>query len=179
MLLYYTDFIPKPGEKDSGTQAPVLRNRLLGILHGFMKLNPEKIAISIEKEHFQIRCFAQTSEDLMLLVESTKGHFVVRDYFVVTFPSVVNTEQHRGRWFQYIRHRIPSKVYEGEGPNWKQIALDKAKDAGWPFVNLDSKSNGHRYRFSVKKLEGQGFAGFAPNKFGLSTFGEPFFLPEI
>ncbi len=190
---WYCDAIPLTVAGDTGTSGPVLRNRLLGILHGLFARRPGLFAVAFpdEQELFSLpasfggalRLFASSRENLDWLAENTRGLPWFRDYIRLSYPQAV-PENFSGTWTRYVRYRIPSLSsdrHEGEEHGrLRRRRMALATRDGMTYFILQSAGTGQRFSLLVNREPGEAqHEECFPNGYGFCVSSRPFSLPEL
>ena len=86
---WYCDALPLIVGGDTGASGPVLRNRMLGLLHGVFSQRPGAFAVAFPgREQLSVlplpltgalRVFASSREDMDWLAENVEGHIPAFD----------------------------------------------------------------------------------------------------
>ena len=118
-----------------------------------------------------IRIFASSSIELLMLLDSLKGHHLVRDYTTFTMPKEVPVD-FSGTWSVWRRVRVQKK----DGVN-REKTIIRATSA--IFVDMRS-STGHSFPLRVLRDAGRKQADVVtPNSYGLASSENLFSLPDI
>lgn len=177
---YYLDI--KAKAIDSETPAYAVIGKTVHVLHGAFSQSEHtgKFAICFpasrqgaEKRTVGdvIRIFASSSMDLLVLLDSLKGHHILRDYTSYNLPKEVPID-FSGSWSIWRRVRVQKK----EGVNREKTI---ARAATAIFVDMHS-STGHSFPLRVLRDSGvKHIDDIAPNSYGLASNGNVFSLPDI
>lgn len=124
---WYCDALPLIVGGDTGASGPVLRNRMLSLLHGIFTQRPGAFAVAFPgREQLAVlplpltgalRVFASSREDMDWLAENVISQPWFRDYARLSYPRAVPAD-FRGEWVRFVRYRVPSLSsdrHEGEG----------------------------------------------------------------
>jgi hypothetical protein len=118
-----------------------------------------------------IRVFASTSMELLVLLDSLKGHHVLRDYTSYNLPKQV-PEDFSGTWSVWRRVRVQKK----EGIN-REKTIERASAS--IFVDMRS-STGKIFPLRVFRESSQKQVNeILPNSYGLASSDNLFALPDI
>lgn len=179
--LVYFDAEVRGGAKDEGLAMPVME-RLMAILHGVFRQQPGKFAIALPGARTGrgrhpgnvIRVFAETRDDLDLLVTSIHDHHVIRDYVTLGDPRKVPPD-FSGPWREYRRYRITNRGSRLD--KCREYRLQQASEL--PYFRSLSKSTGHGFGVYVAPMEGEPADDCQPDSYGLSVSTRPFALPML
>ncbi len=180
---WYFDLDMPTGGSDEFSPVPAMRNRTLGILHGFFSQNPHTYAIALPEKRSSLRVFASTRDDLDRLVAFLTPNRWIRDYVRLTYPVGIDSADVK-KWTGFQRYRIPTeksdrKTGEQKG-KLRQRRMQKAKDEKMEYFIVHSTSTGQDYSFFIEKLAGKPDTGEClPNSYGFSTPTHPFCLPDV
>lgn len=177
---YFTIEVPESG-RGSGFPRPVVAGAILRVLHGAFRQYPGKFALALPGELFSgLRVFAQSREDLDLLVASIDAHPVIRDYARIGYPRTV-PPGYAGTWKQYSRYRIPTRKADREPDGrLRRARIERADQGKLPFFIIPSRSSGQRFSLYLEVSEGIASAGECmPDSYGFSVASRPFSLPEL
>lgn len=177
---FYLDI--KANAIDSETPAYAVVGKAVHVLHGaFSKSNHiGKFAICFPASRQDtgkrtvgdvIRIFASSSIELLILLDSLKGHHLVRDYTTFNMPKEVPVD-FSGTWSVWRRIRVQKK----DGVNRGKTII-RATSA--IFVDMRS-STGHSFPLRVLRDVGEKQGDEAtPNSYGLASSENLFSLPDI
>ena len=123
---WYCDALPLIVGGDTGASGPVLRNRMLSLLHGIFTQRPGAFAVAFPgREQLAVlpppltgalRVFASSREDMDWLAENVISQPWFRDYARLSYPRAVPAD-FCGEWVRFVRYRVPSLSsdrHEGE-----------------------------------------------------------------
>lgn len=189
---FHCDVLPLALGADDGMGGPVLRGRMLALLHGIFVRSGGRYAIALppvdamrKKPLFggALRIFASVRDELDELVAQASVMPWFRDYARFTYPSSVPAD-FDGTWTCFARYRVPSirqDRHEGDAHgHLRARRMEEAKKQGLAYFILDSGSNRQRFSLFVQSLPGQAQKeDCQPNGYGLSVASRPFALPEM
>lgn len=177
---FYLDI--KANAIDSETPAYAVLGKAVHVLHGaFSKsdhIGKFAICFPVSRQGSEnrtvgdvIRIFASSSIELLMLIDSLKGHHLVRDYTTFNMPKEVSVD-FSGSWSVWRRVRVQKK----EGIN-RGKTIVRATAA--IFVEMRS-STGHSFPLRVLRDDGGKQSDEAtPNSYGLASSENLFSLPDI
>ena len=177
---FYLDI--KANAIDSETPAYAVLGKAVHVLHGAFSQSDHigKFAICFPASRQGagkrtigdvIRIFASSSKELLVLLDSLKGHHVVRDYTTFTMPKEVPGD-FSGSWSVWRRIRVQKK----DGVN-REKTIIRATSA--IFVDMHS-STGHSFPLRILRDAGEKQGNEAkPNSYGLASSENLFPLPDI
>ena len=112
---WYCDALPLIVGGDTGASGPVLRNRMLSLLHGIFTQRPGAFAVAFPgREQLAVlpppltgalRVFASSREDMDWLAEnviSSRGSAITPGCPILSCPADM-----AGEWVRFIRYRCP------------------------------------------------------------------------
>ncbi len=177
---YYLDI--KAKAIDSETPAYAVLGKTMHVLHGAFSKSEHagKFALCFPASRQGaenrtvgdvIRIFASSSMELLLLLDSLKGHHVLRDYTSYTLPKEVPLD-FSGTWSVWRRIRVQKK----EGVN-REKTIVRATCA--IFVEMRS-SSGHSFPLRVLRDSGvKQVDDIIPRSYGLANSDNLFSLPDV
>ncbi|RMH09771.1 MAG: type I-F CRISPR-associated endoribonuclease Cas6/Csy4 [Nitrospirae bacterium] len=168
-------------EKGGGFPRPVLAGAILRVLHGVFRQHPGRFALALPGSLFSgLRIFAQTREDLDLLVAAVEFHPAVRDYGRIGYPRTVPLD-YSGPWKRYSRYRIPTRKSDREPDGrLRRTRIERADQKNLPYFTLSSSSSGQRFRLYFEVIENAAPSmECQPDSYGFSVASRPFSLPDL
>ena len=177
---FYLDL--KANAIDSETPCYAVLGKAVHVLHGaFSKAEHEgKYVICFPASrqgagHRSVgdvaRIFASSSMDLLMLLDSLKGHHLIRDYTSFSMPKEV-PENFSGTWSIWRRHRVMKKDCDK-----RKLSVERASAS--IYVEMRS-SSGHTFPLRIFKETGvKQIADVTPNSYGLASSKNIFSLPDI
>lgn len=168
--------------QDSGLSAPVLRGRLMAILHGCFRQIPDRYAIALPEGQQKIRVFASARADFDALVEALQPNRWMRDYARIGYPREV-PDDFAGPWVAYRRYRIPTVRSDRNAAGGISALRDRriryARQQGLEYFHARSQGTEQSFVLTVERIVLDGPTGECkPNSYGLgsatNTFGVPF-----
>lgn len=190
---WYCDALPLIVGGDTGASGPVLRSRMLGLLHGVFAQRLGTFAVSFPDARQvpalpplltgALRVFASSREDLDWLAASAFSHTWFRDYARLSYPCVVPAD-FCGEWIRFVRYRVPSLSsdrHKGEEyGHLRQRRMESAHKRGLTYFILRSGGTGQRFSLLVNREQGEPqLEECAPNGYGFCVTSRPFSLPEL
>lgn len=179
---WFFDFEAIGGE-DSGLSLPVLRGRMLIILHGFFQQQPHTYAVALPMGLNRLRVFSTTRDEIDALARHLQTLPWVRDYTRLSYPQLVQSD-FNGKWIAFSRYRIPTeksdrKTGEQHG-QLRRRRIQAVVDEKMDYFMLRSGSTGQRFTLVVKRLPGTPCNGECfPNSYGFSSSSQSFSLPDL
>ena len=190
---WYCDALPLIVGGDTGASGPVLRNRMLGLLHGVFSQRPGAFAVAFPgREQLAVlplpltgalRVFASSREDMDSLAENVISQPWFRDYVRLSYPRAVPAD-FCGEWVRFIRYRVPSLSsdrHEGEEHGLlRRRRMETARKAQMTYFILRSAGTGQRFSLVVNREQGEPQREeCTPNGYGFCVTSSPFSLPEL
>lgn len=178
---HFVDIEVRGGEKGGDIPHPVLAGAMLRVLHGVFREYPGKFALALPRRHFsRLRVFAETREDLDLLVSSVRNHPAIRNYGQIGYPDSVPSD-FAGPWKRYSRFRIPTRKADRTPNNrLRRSRMEKAEQKNIPFFPMISYTSGQRFSLHVDIQNVSGcLEECQPDSYGLSVASKPFALPDL
>ena len=190
---WYCEAIPLMVNGDTGASGPVLRSRLLSVLHGLFARRPGTFAVAFPDEKQlsslpvlfsgALRVFASSRENMDWLAENARLHPWFRDYARLSYPQSV-PDDFSGMWTRFVRYRIPSLSadrHEGEAyGSLRRRRMAEAGRAGMTYFILKSTGTGQRFSLVVSREPGEAqYEECHPNGYGFCVSSRPFSLPEL
>ena len=186
--LIYVDLEILAGDPDGeAMSAPVLAGAALEVLHGAFRRQPGRYALALPGvlmeeariQHWTLRVFAGSRDDLDALVAAVADHAVVRDYARLGYPRLV-PEAFSGPWIEYRRYRIPAqRSLRKPADTLRERRMQAAHEQKLPFFQTRSRSNEQSFRVFVQALAGASGAECQPDSYGLSVSSRPFAVPRL
>ena len=190
---WYCDAMPLTLGGDTGISGPMLRSRMLGLLHGVFAKRPGTFAVAFPgREQLPtlplpltgtLRVFASSREDLDGLAKNVISQPWFRDYARLSYPQAV-PDDFCGDWVRFVRYRVPSLAsdrHEGEEHGLlRKRRMETARKAQMTYFILRSARTGQRFSLVVNREQGEPQNGeCAPNGYGFCVTSSPFSLPEL
>ena len=190
---WYCDALPLIVGGDTGASGPVLRNRILGLLHGVFSQRPGAFAVAFPgREQLAVlplpltgalRVFASSREDMDWLAENVISQPWFRDYARLSYPRAV-PDDFCGDWVRFVRYRVPSLSSDRhEGEEYGQLRkrrMEHARKAGMAYFILHSAGTEQRFSLVVNREQGEPQREeCTPNGYGFCVTSKPFCLPEL
>ncbi len=183
---WYCDAMPLLVGGDTGASGGMLRNGMLGQLHGLFSQRPGTFAVAFpgpEPQRFALRVFASSRDDLDWLAENALARPWFRDYARLIYPRAVPAD-FDGEWTRFVRYRIPSLSsdrHEGQARGQlRERRMLEARRAGMTYFILRSAETGQRFSLVVNREPGEPQREeCAPNGYGFCVTSRPFSLPEL
>lgn len=190
--LWYCDLLPLVVGGDTGMSGPVVRGRMLALLHGLFAQSPATYAIALPPARViasravfggALRVFASSRSELDELASATSAMPWFRDYARLAYPCEVPAT-FAGTWTCFCRYRVPTLKQDRHGGEQhgqlRARRLGEAHRLGLEYFILDSASNRQRFTLYVQTQEGQAQNGeCTPNSYGLCVPSRKFGLPEL
>ncbi len=180
----YFDIEAIAGSDDTGMSPPLLRGRMLTILHPLLAAKPHTYALALPSGRSGVlRIFATARAELDELVTGLRQNAWVRDYTRLGYPAEV-PEDYDGPWVAFRRYRVPSlrsdrKTGEEHGRLRQRRMQCVAKEKMDYFI-LRSASTGQRFSLAVRQEPGQAPQGDClPNSYGLCGQENLFCVPDL
>lgn len=187
----YFDIEAVVAVEDTGMSAPVLRGRMLALLHPLFAAKPHTYALAIpagrqafcDKGGGMVRIFASGREDLDALAASLVQLPWMRDYARLHYPVAV-PEDYGGAWVAFRRYRIPTlksdrKTGAEAGQLRQRRILGMQKEKMDYFV-VNSRSTGQHFTLAVRRESGTPpQAECLPNSYGLCSAHNLFCVPDL
>ena len=165
---WYCDALPLIVGGDTGASGPVLRNRMLSLLHGIFTQRPGAFAVAFPgREQLAVlplpltgalRVFASSREDMDWLAENVISQPWFRDYARLSYPRAVPAD-FRGEWVRFVRYRVPSLSsdrHEGEEHGLlRRRRMETARKAKMTYFILHSAGTGQRFSLVVNREQGE------------------------
>jgi hypothetical protein len=180
----YFDIEALGASSTGGGQIPALPviTRLVSVLHGIFRLHPGRFALAFprlksgESRHpgHVVRVFADTREDLDIIVEALTANQRIHGYVRYGYPKSVSPD-FKGPWKEYRRYRIPGNGSRLE--KCRQYRLEAAESL--PYLRMASKSNGQGFVLFVDCRDGAAPGDCEPDSYGLSLPSRAFALPMV
>lgn len=185
----YFDMHPVGTAEDTGMSAPVLRGRMLVLLHPLFAARPHTYALAIPGRQGHtvnggtLRIFASCREDLDALAATLIPLPWMRDYARLQYPMSVPAD-YAGAWTAFRRYRVPAlksdrKTGEAFGQlrQRRMAAIDKEK---MDYFIIDSKTTAQRFTLAVRREPGAPpEKECLPNSYGLCSGHNFFCVPEM
>ena len=150
---WYCDAIPLTLGGDTGISGPMLRSRMLGLLHG------EGLAKNVISQPW------------------------FRDYARLSYPQAVPDDFCGDwvRFVRYRVPSLASDRHEGEEHGLlRKRRMETARKAQMTYFILRSARTGQRFSLVVNREQGEPQSGeCAPNGYGFCVTSSPFSLPEL
>ncbi|MBR5998039.1 MAG: type I-F CRISPR-associated endoribonuclease Cas6/Csy4 [Deltaproteobacteria bacterium] len=169
---------------DTGMSSPLLRGRMLTILHPLFAAKPHTYALALPSgRNSVLRIFTTTRTDLDGLVAELRQNAWMRDYTRFGYPAEV-PENYTGIWTSFRRYRVPSlssdrKTGEEYG-RLRQRRMQCAAKEKMDYFILRSASTGQRFSLVVCREQGQVPQGEClPNSYGLCGQENLFCVPDL
>ncbi len=190
---WYSDALPLIVGGDTGTSGPVLRNRMLGLLHGLFAQRPGTFAVAFPGRDRlaalpplwtgALRVFASSREDMDWLAENVMSQPWFRDYVRLSYPRAV-PDDFCGDWVRFVRYRVPSLSsdrHEGEEQGQlRKRRMEAASKSQMTYFILRSAGTGQRFSLVVNREQGEPQREeCTPNGYGFCVTSSPFSLPEL
>ncbi len=190
---WYCDALPLIVGGDTGTSGPVLRNRMLGLLHGLFAQRPGTFAVAFPGRDRlaalpplwtgALRVFASSREDMDWLAENVMSQPWFRDYVRLSYPRAV-PDDFCGDWVRFVRYRVPSLSsdrHEGEEHGQlRKRRMEAASKSQMTYFILRSAGTGQRFSLVVNREQGEPQREeCTPNGYGFCVTSSPFSLPEL
>ena len=190
---WYSDALPLIVGGDTGTSGPVLRNRMLGLLHGLFAQRPGTFAVAFPGRDRlaalpplwtgALRVFASSREDMDWLAENVMSQPWFRDYVRLSYPRAV-PDDFCGDWVRFVRYRVPSLSsdrHEGEEHGQlRKRRMEAASKSQMTYFILRSAGTGQRFSLVVNREQGEPQREeCTPNGYGFCVTSSPFSLPEL
>ena len=189
---WYSEVLPLLVGGDTGASGPVLRGRILSLLHGAFAQKEGSFAVAFPPVSTvpptsplsgALRVFASTRDDLDWLAERLSPLPWFRDYARLTYARQV-PEDFDGPWACYRRFRVPSLASDrrqgAERGALRQRRMAEAETSGAVYFILQSATTRQRFSLIVQREETAPFSGdCCPNGYGFSVTTRPFSLPEV
>jgi hypothetical protein len=171
------------GAADSGLSPPLMRSRLLSILHGVFEQQPGRFAIALTHNLGTLRLFASARSDFDRLVEAISPHPWIRDYARIGYPREVPGD-YAGPWIAFRRYRIPTVKSDRNATDGvsalRDRRIDEAQTKRMQHFRLRSRSNSQTFTLTVEQVPCKtGGLDFTPDGYGLSTTTNTFGLPKL
>ncbi len=185
----YFDMEALASNPDMDMSPPLLRGRMLVLLHGIFKNSPHTYAIALVPSREQgqaggtLRVFASLREELDLLVQSLTTIPWVRDYVRLHYPLAV-PEDFSGQWKAFRRYRIPTlKADRKQGEDYgklRQRRLEAVRNNHLEYFILYSKSTQQKFTLAVQCEDGEAQKEECyPNSYGFASAQRLFYLPIV
>ncbi len=181
---HYVDITVVGNGKGVGLPLPIVAGAILRVLHGAFRRHPGKFALALpvkDKSHFAcLRVFAQSRDDLDLLVAAVEINPVIRDYGRIGYPHGI-PEGYDGQWKQYSRFRIPTRKADRDPDDaLRSRRIAYADENGLPFFIVSSDSTKQRFGIYIKvDLANANQAECMPDSYGLSVCTRQFAVPDL
>ncbi len=175
---------------DMDMSPPLLRGRMLAVLHSLFKEMPHVYAVALVLSEQQtwhggkLRIFASQQADLDRLVQSLANgsrSSWVRDYVRLHYPLRV-PEDFSGVWHTFRRYRIPTvKSDRKQGKErgaLRQRRLEYMQKNALEYFILNSYSTKQTFTLAVQCHEGEAQKEDCfPNSYGFASTDNIFYLP--
>lgn len=171
------------GAEDTGLSPPLMRSRLLSILHGYFEQQPGRHAIALTRNPGALRIFATTRADFDALVSAISPHPWIRDYARVGYPREVPVD-YNGPWVAFRRYRIPTAKSDRNAVDGVSALRDRrvaeARSKRMEHFRLRSRSTNQAFVLTVERVPcATTSSEFTPDSYGLSTTSNVFGLPQL
>lgn len=188
---HYFDIDVNAASDDTGMSPPLLRGRLLAILHVLFAEQPETYAVAIpasaaavcENGGGRLRVFASSREQLDALAEALAAQPWIRDYARLAYPRAVPAD-FAGPWVTFRRHRVPTlKADRHTGDAHGQLRQRRMAAMATQHMDyfiLQSGSTGQRFSLAILREPGAPpQAECRPNSYGFCTAQNLFSVPDL
>ncbi len=175
--------IDTTGGEDSGLGQPLLRGRMLSVLHPVFQRCPHTYAVALTRGLGQLRVFASARHDIEILADQLGSLPWVRDYARLSNPRLVPTD-FGGNWTTFNRYRIPTaKSDRKTGDEHGQLRsrrLKAAIEGKMDYFMLRSASTGQTFTLVVHRQPGVPInVECQPSSYGFSSAARAFSLPDL
>ena len=180
----YFDIETTAASDDTGMGPPLLRGRMLAILHPLFAAKPHTYALALPPgRNGALRVFAGTRAELDGLVAGLRQNAWMRDYARIGYPAET-PEDYAGPWVAFMRYRVPSlrsdrRTGEEHG-RLRQRRMRCVAEERMDYFILRSASTGQRFSLAVRREPGEAPRGEClPNSYGLCGRDNLFCVPDL
>ena len=180
----YFDIETTTASDDTGMSPPLLRGRMLAILHPLFAATPHTYALALPPGRSGVlRVFATERAELDRLVAGLRQNTWMRDYARIGYPAETPAD-YAGDWVAVRRYRGPSlrsdrKTGEEHG-RLRQRRMRCVAEEKMDYFILRSASTGQRFSLAVRRGPGEAPRGeCVPNSYGQCGRDKSFCLPGL
>ena len=171
------------GAEDTGLAPPLMRSRLLSILHGYFEQQPGRHAVALTHNPGTLRIFATARTDFDAMVTAIGSHPWVRDYARVGYPREA-PPNFQGPWMAFRRYRIPTVKSDRNAVDGVSLLRERriaeARSKRLEYFRLQSRSTNQVFVLTVERIPcTTARSEFTPDSYGLSTTSNVFGLPQV
>jgi len=171
------------GAEDAGVSPPLMRGRLLSILHGCFQKQPGRYAVALTNHPGTLRVFTTDRSEFDALVEAMSPSPWIRDYARIGYPRTV-PDNFQGPWVSFRRFRIPTVRSDRDAVDGTSALRDRriteARAKRMEYFHLQSRSTTQNFVLIVERVPCDGDIGrFKPDSYGFSTTSNTFALPAV
>ncbi|MDK2126594.1 type I-F CRISPR-associated endoribonuclease Cas6/Csy4 [Parachitinimonas caeni] len=166
-----------------GPNQPLAAAAVLRALHGAFRNAPGRYALALPcypRSAFRLlRIFGGNGDDLITLREHLLAVPDFDKHMTAHSPRPIPAG-FDGPWYSYRRYRIPTRSAERHPDgNLRARRMQQADEAGYPYFNLHSRSNGQTFGLYIQRLDANSGDRCQPDSYGLASASRPFALPHL